>query len=142
MSSVNYYAKYLKYKKKYLDLVNETKKGGNNKEAERGMECGPDSICTEGEDGQKRECFFGYCEPVREDGKPLAEPLTKTIGKQIEKDQRKTPAQLKKEQDKEKVNAAKAVAAANPPDTAATNTQKGGENELNINELLSESSFN
>lgn len=89
MSDINYHDKYLKYKKKYLDLLNKFYGGSNTKDAKdeakpvpktaaeadklqraekleaatqlrvKGTECKQDLDCKE----KELFCTYGYCEP-------------------------------------------------------------------------------
>tara|TARA_B100000524_G_scaffold341232_1_gene235093 strand:- start:1873 stop:2364 length:492 start_codon:yes stop_codon:yes gene_type:complete len=163
MSSINYYAKYLKYKKKYLDLVNEINYGGadekkleeakkklekgepltkeqqklidNNKQKTTKVEVG--SNCSEIEyiycpEGQY--CHQGHCKEQtvdqRKDTKTFINNSKEMIINQnmSEKQKLAKAAKAQKQTIKEAENEKKG--------------QTGGEDELNINELLSESSFN
>lgn len=147
MSSVNYYAKYLKYKKKYLDLVNHMNNGGADKpkttkelneelnkkppssqKVPKGTECNmetvPQQLCKHGQ-----FCNYGYCEDAT-----VKDPV-KTANRENAKNFGKSAAEIQRDQ----VNAEKKAADEKKKEDEK---QRGGYSELDINELLSESSFN
>ena len=164
MSSINYYAKYLKYKKKYLDLVDEINYGGagakkvaeaeaaaatgqpltkkqeqtlmnkkvKTKEVKTGSDCSEIKYmyCPEGQ-----YCNNGHCENQTEDDIKTKTFINDT--KRMIKEQNMSA----KEKEKEALKAqSKAIKEKEKEDKKSG--QKGGEYELDINELLSESSFN